>query len=89
MFDRQAACDLVKEEYGRLLSDEEFVEEVRKTIPKFNHEDVVESTTKPTITEPITGSTNPKKRRPLIRQKLWKSRKSKKQTKKIQKMLSI
>ena len=50
MFDRQAACDLVKEEYGRLLSDEEFVEEVRKTIPKFNHEDVVESTTKPTIT---------------------------------------
>lgn len=65
MFDRQAACDLVKEEYGRLLSDEEFVEEVRKTIPKFNHEDVVESTTKPTITEPITGSTNPKKTEPV------------------------
>lgn len=65
MFDRQAACDLVKEEYGRLLSDEEFVEEVRKTIPKFNHEDVVESTTKPTITEPITGSTNPKKTAPV------------------------
>lgn len=65
MFDRQAACDLVKEEYGRLLSDEEFVEEVRKTIPKFNHEDVVESTTKPTITEPITGSTNPKKMEPV------------------------
>ena len=65
MFDRQAACDLVKEEYGRLLSDEDFVEEVRKTIPKFNHEDVVESTTKPTITEPITGSTNPKKTEPV------------------------
>lgn len=65
MFDRQAACDLVKEEYGRLLSDEEFVEEVTKTIPKFNHEDVVESTTKPTITEPITGSTNPKKTEPV------------------------
>lgn len=65
MFDSQAACDLVKEEYGRLLSDEEFVEEVRKTIPKFNHEDVVESTTKPTITEPITGSTNPKKTEPV------------------------
>lgn len=65
MFDRQAACDLVKEEYGRLLSDEEFVEEVRKTIPKFNHEDVVESTTEPTITEPITGSTNPKKTEPV------------------------
>ena len=65
MFDRQAACDLVKKEYGRLLSDEEFVEEVRKTIPKFNHEDVVESTTKPTITEPITGSTNPKKTEPV------------------------
>ena len=65
MFDRQAACDLVKEEYGRLLSDEEFVEEVRKTIPKFNHEYVVESTTKPTITESITGSTNPKKTEPV------------------------
>ena len=65
MFDRQAACDLVKEEYGRLLSDEEFVEEVRKTIPKFNHEYVVKSTTKPTITESITGSTNPKKTEPV------------------------
>lgn len=65
MFDRQAACDLVKEEYGRLLSDEEFVEEVRKTIPKFNHEYIVESTTKPTITESITGSTNPKKTEPV------------------------
>lgn len=65
MFDRQAACDLVKEEYGLLLSDEEFVEEVRKTIPKFNHEYVVESTTKPTITESITGSTNPKKTEPV------------------------
>ena len=41
MFDRQAACDLVKEEYGRLRSDEEFVEEVRKTIPKFNHKVIV------------------------------------------------
>lgn len=56
MFDSQAACDLIKGEYGRLLSDEEFVEEVRKTFPKFNHEDVVKPTTRPTITEP----TNPK-----------------------------
>lgn len=61
MFDRQAACDLVKEEYGRLLSDEEFVEEVRKTIPKFNHKVIVEPTTKPTMTESITESVNPTK----------------------------
>ena len=65
MFDRLAACDLIKGEYRRLLSDEEFVEEVRKTIPMFNHEDVVEPTTKPTIIEPTnpkeTESVNPPK----------------------------
>ena len=61
MFDRLAACNLIKEEYGRLLSDEEFVEEVRKTIPKFNHKVIVEPTTKPTMTEPITESVNPTK----------------------------
>lgn len=61
MFDRQAACNLIKEEYGRLLSDEEFVEEVRKTIPKFNHKVIVEPTTKPTMTESITESVNPTK----------------------------
>lgn len=59
MFDRLAACNLIKEEYGRLLSDEEFVEEVRKTIPKFNHKVIVEPTTKPTMTESITESVNP------------------------------
>lgn len=61
MFDRLAACNLIKEEYGRLLSDEEFVEEVRKTIPKFNHKVIVEPTTKPTMTESITESVNPTK----------------------------
>lgn len=61
MFDRLAACNLIKEEYGRLLSDEEFVEEVRKTIPKFNHKIIVEPTTKPTMTESITESVNPTK----------------------------
>ena len=61
MFDRLAACNLIKEEYGRLLSDEEFVEEVRKTFPKFNHKVIVEPTTKPTMTESITESVNPTK----------------------------
>lgn len=61
MFDRLAACNLIKEEYGRLLSDEKFVEEVRKTIPKFNHKVIVEPTTKPTMTESITESVNPTK----------------------------
>lgn len=61
IFDRLAACNLIKEEYGRLLSDEEFVEEVRKTIPKFNHKVIVEPTTKPTMTESITESVNPTK----------------------------
>lgn len=61
MFNRRAACDLIKDEYGRLLSDEEFVEEVRKTIPKFNYKDVVEPTTKPTLAEPVTKSSNPTK----------------------------
>lgn len=32
----QAACDLVECEYGRLLLNDEFIEEVRKTIPRFN-----------------------------------------------------
>lgn len=61
MFNKQTACGLIEDEYGRLLSDEEFVEEVRKTIPMFNHKDVVEPTTKPTVTEPITESVNPAK----------------------------
>lgn len=61
MFNRRTACDLIKDEYGRLLSDEEFVEEVRKTIPKFNYKDVVEPTTKPTMAEPVTESSNPTK----------------------------
>ena len=61
MFNRRAACDLIKDEYGRLLSDEEFVEEIRKTIPKFNYKDVVEPTTKPTLAEPVTKSSNPTK----------------------------
>ena len=61
MFNKRAACDLIKDEYGRLLSDGEFVEEVRKTIPKFNHEDIVEPTTKPTMAEPVTESSNPTK----------------------------
>lgn len=38
----QSACDLVESEYGRLLLDEEFVEEVRKTMPNFNKKIVVE-----------------------------------------------
>lgn len=61
MFSRLTACDLIEDEYGRLLSDEEFVEEVRKTIPKFNHKDVVNPTIKSTTTEPITESVNPTK----------------------------
>lgn len=64
MFRRQTACDLIEDEYGRLLSDEEFVEEVRKTIPMFNHKEVVEPTTKLTMTEPITESVNPTKTEP-------------------------
>lgn len=58
MDSKQTACDLIVAEYGRLLSDEEFVEEVRKTFPKFNHKDVIESTTPPTIPEPVTDSVN-------------------------------
>lgn len=56
---KQTACDLIMAEYGRLLSDEEFVEEVRKTFPKFNRKDVVEHTTNPTMPKPITESVNP------------------------------
>ena len=59
MLDRQTACDLIENEYGRLLLDEEFVEEVRKTIPKFNHKEVVEHITSPTMTELVTESVNP------------------------------
>ena len=59
MFNKRTACDLIMDEYGRLLSDEEFVEEVRKTIPKFNHKDVIEPTTTTTIHEPATESVNP------------------------------
>lgn len=59
MFNKHTACDLIKDEYRRLLSDEEFVEEVRKTFPKFNHKDVIEQTTTPTIHEPATESVYP------------------------------
>ena len=59
MFSNQTACDLVESEYGRLLADEEFVEEVRKTFPKFNHKDVIEPTTPPAIPESVTESVNP------------------------------
>lgn len=59
MFSNQTACDLVESEYGRLLADEEFVEEVRKTFPKFNHKDVIEPTTPPAIPEPVTEYVNP------------------------------
>mgnify|MGYP004521923719 CR=1 FL=1 len=64
MDSKQTACDLIIAEYGRLLSDEEFVEEVRKTMPKFNHKDV-ESTTKPTMLEPVTESVNPTRTEPM------------------------
>lgn len=58
MFNKHTACDLIEDEYRRLLSDEEFVKEVRKTFPKFNHKDVIEPTTPPTIHEPATESVN-------------------------------
>lgn len=32
----KAACELVESEYGRLLHDDDFVAEVRKTMPSFN-----------------------------------------------------
>ena len=58
MFSRQTACDLIEGEYGRLLTDEEFVEEVRKTIPKFNHKDAVMPITPPTMPETVTEPIN-------------------------------
>lgn len=62
----QAACDLVECEYGRLLLDEEFVEEVRKTMPRFNKKNAVEPNTpqptKPTAPQPTkTELPNPPK----------------------------
>lgn len=56
MDSKQTACDLIMDEYGRLLLDEAFVEEVRKTIPEFNHKDVVETPAKPTLSEPVMKS---------------------------------
>ncbi len=58
MFNKQTACGLIENEYGRLLSDEKFVEEVRKTIPMFNYKEVMEPTTKPIVTDSITESIN-------------------------------
>ena len=58
MDSRQAACDLVECEYGLLLLDDEFVEEVRKTMPRFNKKIVVEpmksQPTKPVEPQPTT-----------------------------------
>lgn len=65
MDSKQTACDLIMAEYGRLLSDEEFVEEVRKTFPKFNHKDVIEPTTTPTIPESVTESVNTTRTEPV------------------------
>lgn len=58
MFDNQTACELVESEYGRLLTDNDFVEEVRKTMPSFNKKDTEEAN----ISQPIkTGITPPQK----------------------------
>lgn len=58
MDSRQAACDLVESEYGLLLLDDEFVEEVRKSMPRFNKKNVVEpmksQPTKPVEPQPTT-----------------------------------
>lgn len=70
MFSRQTACDLIASEYGRLLSDEEFVEEVRKTIPKFNHKDTGKPTTTPTMSEAVTEPVNPTRIAPVNQPKV-------------------
>lgn len=62
---RQTACDLIKDEYGRLLLDEEFVEEVRKTIPCFNKKKTTETNTPQStnielVDSPKVEATSPK-----------------------------
>lgn len=61
MDSKQTACDLIENEYGRLLTDNDFVEEVRKTMPRFNHKDVVETPTMPILSEPVTEPVNSQK----------------------------
>lgn len=58
MDSKQTACDLIENEYGRLLTDNDFVEEVRKTMPRFNHKYVVETPTVPILSEPVTEPVN-------------------------------
>lgn len=69
MDSRQTACDLIKDEYGRLLLDEEFVEEVRKTIPCFNKKKTTETNTPQStnielVDSPKVEATSPKSATP-------------------------